>query len=48
MLNNFLEEEKANKKDERPLQYAEDADTTAFCPNTQRMMFRDSTNMHYS
>lgn len=47
MLNNFLEEEKANKRDERPLQYAEDADTTAFCPNTSRM-FRDSTNMHYS
>ena len=36
MLKNFLDTEKANKRDERPLQYAEDADTTAFAPNSSR------------
>ena len=36
MLKDFLDNEKAKKKDERPLQYAEDADTTAFCPNSSR------------
>ena len=38
MLKNFLDTEKRNKVDERPLQYADDENTTAFCPNTSRAL----------
>ena len=53
MLKNFLDTEKANKRDERPLQYTEDADTTAFCPNSSRAfsnprVFNDTTTIYES
>ena len=37
MLKSFLDTEKATRKDDRPLQYADERDTSAFGPNTSMM-----------
>ena len=37
MLRSFLETEKATRKDDRPLQYVDERDISAFGPNTSMM-----------